>query len=77
MIILHNVHDQTSRQFVSSYGEGCTVIDWYGDPGAVSQYLAAGNPSPSAFPSIVDEATKTIIRKPDTPDDLTAALEGA
>ena len=29
MIILHNVYDKASRDFVALYGEGNDVYDWY------------------------------------------------
>jgi hypothetical protein len=47
MLVLHNHHDQLSREFVASHGSGHTVIDWY----APHEYAG---PSPSAFPSVVD-----------------------
>jgi len=70
MIILHNKHSKESRAFVDKYGAGNTIIDWYGDMEARKAYYAAGNPHPSAFPSIVDESTKIMVRKPEKPQAL-------
>ena len=53
-IILHNRQSAASRDLVASLPEGAghKVIEWYTEPGAVAEYLAAGGPPPSALPSI-------------------------
>ena len=76
MIILHNSLDKKSREFVAQYGEGQTVIDWYQDQAARDSYLAQGLPSPSSFPSLVDEERRLIYREPSTIDALQAAVDG-
>lgn len=54
MIILHNPQDQLSRDFVTTYGDSCEVLDWYADEATREAYLAEpGNPAPSAFPTVV------------------------
>lgn len=72
--ILHNDHDALSRAFVATHGAACIVIDWYATDAAGvalrAQYLAAGNPHPSAFPSVVE--TGVIVRQPAT---LAAAVD--
>lgn len=54
-IILHNRQSAASRDFVAALpeGSGHQVIEWYTEPGPVAEYMAAGGPSPSAFPSVV------------------------
>ena len=74
-IILHNKYSKESRDFVDKYGEGNTVIDWYDDREAAKEYLKAGNPHPSAFPSLVDIEVKVIVRKAKKPIDLDDAKQ--
>lgn len=52
--ILHNRQSAASREFVASLPEGAghTVIEWYTEPGAVAEYMAAGGPAPSALHSV-------------------------
>jgi hypothetical protein len=62
MIILHNQHDKTSRDFVAAHGAGHTVVDWYD-----AERSAYEGPHPSAFPSVVDmgaEGGPVIVRLP-------------
>lgn len=64
MIILHNRHDQASRDFVAAHGDGHTIVDWYAD-----EPPAYAGPSPSAFPSVVDmdaEGGPIIVRAPES-----------
>lgn len=71
MLILHNPHDKTSRDFVAAHGAGHTVVDWYGPHGYTG-------PSPSAFPSVVDmdaEGGPIIIRLPVDMADAEAQIE--
>ncbi len=64
--ILHNPHDKVSKKFVNDYGMDHIIVNWYEDGIAVAAYLAEGNPTPSAFPSVVDPDTKLTARIPMT-----------
>lgn len=71
MIILHNPHDKTSRDFVAAHGAGHTVIDWYAPP------IPPLIPMPSAFPSVVDmdaEGGPIVVRLPIDMDDALAQI---
>ena len=56
ILFLHNEESGNSRYFVAgNYDpEKHDIFDWYADPERRAEYEAAGLPSPSAFPSIVN-----------------------
>jgi hypothetical protein len=74
MIILNNNHSRESREFVSTYGVGASVVNWYSDQEAVSRFIDTYGLEPSGFPAIVDEDTKVIVIEPDSPVDLAYAV---
>ena len=74
MIILHNKHDKESREFLAKYGQGNTIIDWYGDSKAQGAYTSSGDLPPSAFPCLVDKVEGVIVNTAKTPQDLIDAI---
>jgi hypothetical protein len=78
-IILHSELDGASRFFVagnfSPDNPDVQVLDW-NNPDQRSEYEAAGLPSPSAFPAVVNTENDEIINVPKSLDDAIAVLTG-
>lgn len=74
IIILHNEQSGASRHLTSAAFESDEidlVIDWYNESSAQNKqdYLNGNNPSPSAFPSVVNTKNKRIIAMPESLQD--------
>jgi hypothetical protein len=57
MKLFHNVLDKFSRDYMTAYGSGKTIIDWYNfNESAAKEWIAnPANPSPSMFPGVLLE----------------------
>ncbi len=56
MKLFHNIHDKFSREYIGTYGEGVTIVDWYN--GQAEQWTnESSNPHPSMFPGILIETS--------------------
>jgi hypothetical protein len=64
ILVLYNSLDRESRVFAELDGEGYASLDWYANDEGRRAYLAAGHPSPSAFPTVVDLDTNETVSKP-------------
>jgi len=78
LVIIHDSNVKESRDFVDAYGNGYDIIDWFNPEHAhrVYAYNLAGNPSVSAFPSVVDTQLKRIARAPANMDEAMQDIRG-
>ncbi len=75
IVILHNPNSKPSRDFVTAYGAGYQVINWYSTEADAVMYKSREMPYPRAFPSVVDTVQKLLVDTPATMVEALAAID--